>query len=336
VHQKAVYEASAMQLLMLFSALCILLVSSLGVASALPDFRQREEVPQHNEPSSTNGHTLHGRLSGRQSKAGRPCKAHLIIAGDTCDAIARQKNVAISDLERWNSKTWAWTNCETLMLSYNMCISDGYAPLPPQQKGAECGPMKPDTQQPSPDVALNELNPCPLNACCSNWGFCGVFPQHCDVHAPDNGGPGSILNGFESTCISNCGTAIETNSEPAPTFQRVGYFESFGMDRKCLRMSAKDANTDGSYTHMHWAFGLINPDTWMPMINESHREQWEEFKALPNMKRIISFGGWAYSTEAATYGILREAIIQQKDPFTTNLARFVQEEGIDGIDIDWD
>jgi GH18 family chitinase len=87
---------------------------------------------------------------------------------------------------------------------------------------------------------------------------------------------------------------------------------------------------------MHWAFGLIDPRTWMPMINESHREQWEEFKALPKMKRIISFGGWAYSTEAATYGILRQAIIQQRDSFTTNLARFVQDEGIDGIDIDWE
>lgn len=331
-----------MQTVGIFSGLCLLIVSLLDAVGASPHSKQtKPELFQEDEPSFASLHKLHGSLSERQSIGGigtpqAPCKVHLIVGGGTCDAIARQNKVTIRDLEKWNKKTWAWTDCKSLMLSYTMCVSEGSPPLPPPQKGVECGPMKPGTQPPSPGTALNELNPCPLNACCSNWGFCGVFPQHCDVHAPKSGGPGSIRKGFNSTCISNCGTQIKTNFAAAPLFQRIGYFESFGIDRKCLRMSAKDANTDGSYTHMHWAFGLIDPRSWMPMINESHREQWEEFKALPKTKRIISFGGWAYSTEAATYGIIREAIIQQRDSFTTNLARFVQDEGIDGIDIDWE
>lgn len=54
------------------------------------------------------------------------------------------------------------------------------------------------------------------------------------------------------------------------------------------------------------------------------------------MKKIVSIGGWAYSTEAATYNIIRQAIITNKNAFTTNLAQFVKDEGIDGIDIDWE
>lgn len=58
------------------------------------------------------------------------------------------------------------------------------------------------------------MNPCPLKACCSNWGFCGVFPGHCDVHAPEGGGPGTKEIGFQNTCVSNCGSEIKTNSVP--------------------------------------------------------------------------------------------------------------------------
>jgi hypothetical protein len=42
-------------------------------------------------------------------------------------------------------------------------------------------------------------------------------------------------------------------------------------------MKAKNANTDGSYTHMHWAFGDTKPKTWKPVVNDS-TEQGENFK----------------------------------------------------------
>jgi len=66
------------------------------------------------------------------------------------------------------------------------------------------------------------------------------------------------------------------------------------------------------------------------------QNQWADFKALPDVKRIVSFGGWAYSTEAATYNIIRQAIINNRDAFASNLAQFIKDEGIDGVDIDWE
>ncbi|KAL1841513.1 hypothetical protein VTJ49DRAFT_7004 [Mycothermus thermophilus] len=246
------------------------------------------------------------------------CATHLIQNGDTCDSIARQYGVTIDDLERWNrGKT------------------DGYAPLPPPQADSICGPLVPGTQQPADrNISLASLNPCPLNACCSNWGFCGPFPAHCEIHAPEGGGPGSKLKGYQSTCISNWGNDIKINSGAPATFQRIGYYESFNFERKCLWLSAKRANTDGTYTHMHWAFADIDPNGWKVVIKDPHN-QWADFKRL-NVKRIVSLGGWAYSTEAATYNIIRQAILAHREEFTTNIAKFIQDEGIDGIDIDWE
>jgi hypothetical protein len=262
------------------------------------------------------------------------CATYFIKNGDTCDAIAKENGVTIEDIEGWNKgKTWAWTECKAILVGYNMCLSEGDAPLPPPQTGTECGPLVPGTTAVA-GVSMADLNPCPLKACCSNWGFCGVFPDHCDVHAPEGGGPGSKLPGYANTCVSNCGVDIKTNSDAPAEFQRIGYYEAFGMDRECLRLQARNANTDGSYTHVHWAFATISPD-WRPVINDT-ANQWSDFKDLTDMKRVISFGGWAYSTEAATYGIIRSAIIDNAESFASNIAQFVNDEGIDGVDIDWE
>jgi hypothetical protein len=99
------------------------------------------------------------------------CATHLIVNDDTCDKLAKAYGVTVSDIEKWNKgKTWAWTECKDILIGYNMCVSDGSAPMPPPQAGTECGPMVPGTQPPKDKtVSIAELNPCPLKACCSNW-----------------------------------------------------------------------------------------------------------------------------------------------------------------------
>jgi GH18 family chitinase len=151
----------------------------------------------------------------------------------------------------------------------------------------------------------------------------------------EGGGPGTKLPEFRTTCISNCGNEIKQNSGPPAAFQRIGYYESWNLGRDCLWLKAKNANTDGSYTHMHWGFIEIDSKTFKPVIVDKYK-QWDDFKKLKNMKRIISFGGWAYSTEAATYNIIRSAIIQNRETFATNIAQFLNDEGLDGVDIDWE
>jgi len=135
------------------------------------------------------------------------CASLLIGDGDTCSRLGSKYGVTEQDLEKWNAgKTWAWTNCPGMMKGYKMCISDGLPPMPAPKEDAECGPMVRDTKRPSDSrTSLANLNPCLLNACCSNRGFCGPFDKHCAVHSPPGGGPGSVAAGFRDTCISNCG-----------------------------------------------------------------------------------------------------------------------------------
>ncbi|KAM4066213.1 glycosyl hydrolases family 18 domain-containing protein [Hirsutella rhossiliensis] len=252
-----------------------------------------------------------------QANADGSCSSHLIANGDSCPKLAMQHGVSVADIEKWNKgNTWAWTECSHMLVGYSMCLSPGLPPMPPQQ-GTECGPLVLGTKPPKETVSLAHLNPYPLKACCSNWGFCGVFPAQCD-----------------NTCVSNCGNEIKQNSGPPKKFQRIGYYESFGLERECLLLQAKHANTDGSNTHIHWAFASIDPATFKPVV--SPKDQWEEFKTLSNVKRILSFGGWAYSTEPATYQILRSAIIDNRNVFASTLAQFAADEGLDGIDIDWE
>jgi hypothetical protein len=218
------------------------------------------------------------------------CATHLIKDRDTCASLAKKAGVTIADLEKFNKgKTWAWTDCKDLLVGYNMCLGPGNPPMPPPQEGAECGPLVPGTKAPTnKSVSIADLNPCPLKACCSNWGFCGVFPAHCADHAPEGGGPGSKKKGFQTTCVSNCGNKIKENSGPPSEFQRIGYYEAYGVNRDCLWLNAKDANTDGSYTHIHWAFASIDPATWKLVIKEG-KGQWADFKKL-KAKRIVSIG----------------------------------------------
>ena len=272
-----------------------------------------------------------------KQNANGTCAEHVIALGDTCYALSQQYGISVPDIESFNKgKTWAWTTCTGMMAGYKMCLSSGAPPLPPPQQGVECGPMKPGTSPPSDSsISLASLNPCPLNACCSNWGYCGIFAQHCEVHAPEGGAPGATLPGYQNTCISNCGTQIVQNGGAPTSFSRIGYYESWNMDRSCLRLGAKNANTDGSYTHIHWAFAEIDPQTWKPIIKDPYK-QWADFKALKGVKRVVSIGGLTYSTSPDTYNILREAIITNRDLFSTNVAQFLSDEGLDGVDMDWE
>ncbi|KAM7198915.1 carbohydrate-binding module family 24 protein [Naviculisporaceae sp. PSN 640] len=293
------------------------------------------QLPRYGKRST--GNTLRKRDPPKPGSDGI-CATHLIKDGDTCDKLATQFGIKTSDIEKWNKgKTWAWTECKDMLIGYNMCVSDGLAPMPPAQEGTECGPLVPNTERPSgSNISIADLNPCPLKACCSNWGYCGVFPAHCDIHAPPGGGPGTKEKGFTNTCVSNCGNEIkQVSGPPAAGFGRVGYYSAFNMNRKCLWLKAENANTDGTYTHIHWAFGDIDPNGWKPAIKDG-KSQWEDFKKLTGVKKILSLGGWAYSTEPATYNIIRQAILQNRETFATNLAQFAKDEGLDGIDIDWE
>lgn len=121
---------------------------------------------------------------------------------------------------------------------------------------------------------------------------------------------------------------------PGPaSFEHVGYYESFHIDRPCNFMSIADI--PDAYTIVHWAFGYITDDLTASI--SPYEADWADFKAARGFKRIISFGGWAFSTEQSSYYIFREGVSpENRQRFADNMIDFVVSEGLDGVDFDWE
>jgi GH18 family chitinase len=90
-----------------------------------------------------------------------------------------------------------------------------------------------------------------------------------------------------------------------------------------------------SLTMNKGAFAEVDPSGWAVKITDKYK-QWEDFKSISE-KKIISFGGWGYSTEPETYNILREAMNPgNRDTFASNIAKFLTDNNLDGVDFDWE
>lgn len=264
------------------------------------------------------------------------CAAYLVIPEDNCSKLAAKNGLTNEDIEKFNNgTTWGWTGCNGLMAGINMCLSKGDPPMPAPVENAVCGPTKPGSKPPTGDTKLEDINPCPLNACCNIWGQCGISGEFCVKKEGPSGNPGTAPKGFNG-CVSSCGMDIVNDELSGGAFERVGYYETWNFERPCLNLRVANANTDGTYTHIHWAFAEIDSSDWSVKIVDKYN-QWEDFKGMPGVKKIISFGGWGYSTEPETYDILRQAMSpENRDTFGWNVAEFVGNEGLDGVDFDWE
>lgn len=92
------------------------------------------------------------------------------------------------------------------------------------------------------------------------------------------------------------------------------------------------------YTHIHFAFANVTRGDFRVEITDPKvKEQFEIFKRMTGIKKIISLGGWAFSTEPGTFSILREATHPaNRATFANNLISFMNEHELDGIDLDWE
>lgn len=262
------------------------------------------------------------------------CARYIVKKADTCSSIAANNGLTEDDMSKFNDNTtWGWGGCNGLMEGLAMCISTGNPPLPASLNGSVCGPTKTGTKPPNSGQNLADLNPCPLNACCNIWGQCGISPEYCTAESGLTGNPGTAPPN-KNGCISNCGTDIVNNKAPPASFMNVGYYESWNMDRPCLTMKASSINTT-LYTHTHWGFATVS-DNWDVSINDTHK-QFSDFVALNGTRRIVSIGGWGYSTDPTTYDQLRQAMMPENaGAFSDNIINFIVNNTLDGVDFDWE
>ncbi|KKA17641.1 hypothetical protein T310_8420, partial [Rasamsonia emersonii CBS 393.64] len=261
------------------------------------------------------------------------CFSYTVKTGDVCANIATAHNMTPNQIEAYNNHTWGWQGCDHLMVGQVICLSEGDPPMPAPIQNAVCGPQVPGTKKPTNGTVLADLNPCPLNACCDIWGQCGITPDFCTPDPASTGAPGTAKPGSNG-CISNCGTNITNNNAQPKNFFRVGYFEAFNGDRPCLHMAPSDVDTS-TYTHVHYAFANITSDYQVDV--SKYQNVFKEFVNLKGIKRILSFGGWSFSTSADSYPIFRNGVTEaQRSQFAKNVAKFIVDNNLDGVDFDWE
>ncbi|PWY82115.1 hypothetical protein BO70DRAFT_429188 [Aspergillus heteromorphus CBS 117.55] len=263
------------------------------------------------------------------------CYTYVVESGDSCSALAGTYSLTVDEIDSYNNETWGWYGCDDLQAGQAICLSTGTPPYPVAIANAQCGPQVPGTNFTGTDGPNDwaALNPCPLNACCDVWGQCGTTPLYCDDARASTGAPGTAAKGSDG-CISNCGTSITNWVESPSQYAVVGYYEASAMNRTCLRMDASSINTS-KYTHVNFGFGNIASDFSINM--DGMEEEYEHFVALENVYRIVSFGGWDFSTDADTYMIFREGVAAaNRATLVQNVVDFVIGEGLDGVDFDWE
>jgi hypothetical protein len=259
------------------------------------------------------------------------CYSYQVKADDNCASLAAANGLTLEDIEEFNQNTWGWSGCKILFLDTIMCLSSGSPPFPAPIGNAKCGPQMLGSKPPTDGSKIADLNPCPLNACCNIWGQCGLTKDFCiDTNT---GPPGTAAPGTYG-CISNCGLDVVRGDGTGAI--KIGYFEGYGLSRECLFQSATQIDTS-RYTHIHFAFGLLT-DTYEVNVGDVlSTYQFGRFKTLTGVKRILSFGGWTFSTDPTTYHIFRNGVKPaNRLKMATNIANFVKEHGLDGVDIDWE
>ncbi|KAK5993501.1 Killer toxin subunits alpha/beta [Cladobotryum mycophilum] len=261
------------------------------------------------------------------------CNTYRVNQGDGCFDLADTHYLQQQDIEDFNKKTWGWAGCAHLQIGQLICLSKGTPPMPAPVQGTTCGPQVPGTKKPTDGTALADLNQCPLNACCDAWGFCGTTPNFCTKTPADTGAPGTAKPGTNG-CISNCGMDIVNNGKAPDELRTIGYYEAFDQLRACLRMGVTEI-PDNKYSHIHFAFATVTPGFEVD-ISDSLTE-FNKFVKMSGFKKILSFGGWAFSMDPGTFQRFRDAAKKEnRDTFVSNLVSFMSVQNLDGFDFDWD
>ncbi|KAJ6503695.1 hypothetical protein C8R45DRAFT_973479, partial [Mycena sanguinolenta] len=167
---------------------------------------------------------------------------------------------------------------------------------------------------------------CPLNVCCSQYGFCGTTEDFCGDGCTSNCNPPPL-----GSCGADQATALT---------RRIGYFEGWAGARGCMGWSPSNVNVD-SLTHLNFAFAYISSSFEVIEMTPGDSKLWSETTALksknPSLKVFLSIGGWTFN-DPPTQGIFSAlaASSSNTNTFIKSALNVLGSYGFDGIDIDWE
>ncbi|RAK77744.1 uncharacterized protein BO72DRAFT_477043 [Aspergillus fijiensis CBS 313.89] len=149
--------------------------------------------------------------------------------------------------------------------------------------------------------------PCEIG-CCGKYNVCGMGPDYCGAECNPGSWPSEYVNA--TTCPLNefCGNKTVT----APSCDAISH--SITRVIACDGM-APFAFPQGVFSHIYFAFGSIDPDT---------------FEVIP------AEAGDDNSPTATTFSDLVAADSGQQNAFFSSLINFMSSFGFSGVDIDWE
>jgi GH18 family chitinase len=95
---------------------------------------------------------------------------------------------------------------------------------------------------------------------------------------------------------------------------------------------------DKSYSHIHFSFAEISQNLNV-VIPENVKEQFQSFIKATDIqaKKILAFGGWAFSNEGSGTGLFRKAVSpRNRQAFANRVVQFAIQNNLDGVDFDWE
>lgn len=245
------------------------------------------------------------------------CYVHEFKEGDTCTSVlAQYYPLSNDDLMKYNKDTFGWYGCTDghPWKGDKICLSSGRPPRPTPNPQAQCGPQAPGDKYNSE---------CPLNACCSEYGFCGLTDEFCKTKDSLTGAPGT------TGCLSNCGMPSLSSGESSNSWTSVSYFDG--------TKNASILDYGDEYDVIHLGFANVARDHQSIDVS-SVQQNYDDFAQI-KAKKVLSIGGWDFSTDKSTYSILRDAIENDYDNFANVVVSFMQQKDhafLDGFDIDWE
>ncbi|KAH6995481.1 glycoside hydrolase superfamily [Ilyonectria sp. MPI-CAGE-AT-0026] len=117
----------------------------------------------------------------------------------------------------------------------------------------------------------------------------------------------------------------------APGITAAGKNSSWNSKRECLNIDVNEIDKF-EYTHIHFVFADVTSTYTIDV--SGYLCQFNLFKAITGIKKIISFGGWDFSTMLRTYNILRETFKPaNRAMLISNIAAFVKKHDLDGVEL---
>ncbi|EFX05487.1 class 5 chitinase 1 [Grosmannia clavigera kw1407] len=217
-------------------------------------------------------------------------------------------------------------NCECL---YTVSCYIHLLTMSPGDAKAECGPYAAEGEQ-----------KCPLNVCCSEFGFCGSTSEFCtwnNTADPNYSKCDTAYGGCGSVDKPSCSSGGNGASK-----RNIGYYESWANTRTCQNVAPEDLNLDG-FTSINFAFAFFDPASFtITSMDSNAASLCSRFTALkdkkPGLKTYISVGGWSFTDPGATQKAFSNMASSSgnREKFINGLVNFMDTFGFDGVDLDWE